>query len=128
MRSHLYISSIKLYRKNIPLWPWCIADNASHRFWLPSFLSHKYVALRFVPQSDYESAAPLDIIPQPDVVTRVFMLFKGVSENYLDSDWSKAVARAGDDVGWWRDVVGVNIEQARDSQLFRVLEWGGMEV
>ena len=37
--------------------------------------------------------------------------------------------RAGDDVGFWRDVVGVeSSERQKDQTLFRVLEWGGMEI
>ncbi|KAG1888813.1 hypothetical protein F4604DRAFT_1950600 [Suillus subluteus] len=79
-------------------------------YWLPSILKHEYIALRFVPQAAYESAASLHISPQPDVVTRIFMLFKEK------------------DVAWWVDVVGVDPARAGDATLFRVLEWGGMEV
>ncbi|KAG2362208.1 hypothetical protein BDR07DRAFT_1376716 [Suillus spraguei] len=55
-------------------------------YWLSSILKHKYIALRFVPQSVYERAASLTISPQPDVVTRVFMLFRGASEEHL-ANW-----------------------------------------
>lgn len=99
----------------------------SSSYWLPSFLKHNHIALRFVPQASYERAAPLDISPAPAVSTRVFMLFKGVCEENLDL-WQEAQARADDDVAMWRDVVGVDIEKASDEKLFRVLEWGGMEV
>jgi hypothetical protein len=97
------------------------------RYWLPSFLKHNYIALRFVPQSAYERAAPLDISPQPDIVTRIFMLFKGVGEDQLAA-WAGAQAMAERDVAWWGDVVGVELGRASDTTLFRVLEWGGMEV
>ncbi|KAG8949170.1 hypothetical protein FRC04_008968 [Tulasnella sp. 424] len=30
-------------------------------YWLPRFLQHKHIALRFVSQEAYEKAAPLDI-------------------------------------------------------------------
>ncbi|KAK7440958.1 hypothetical protein VKT23_016735 [Stygiomarasmius scandens] len=96
-------------------------------YWLPSFLKHKYVALRFVNQAAYECAAPLDIVPRPDVVTRVFMLFKGVSETNL-SKWESASQRALEGVARWRDIVGVDLAKGNDKSLFRVLEWGGMEV
>jgi len=96
-------------------------------YWLPAILKHKYIALRFVPQSAYERAAPLEISPQPDIVTRVFMLFKGVREDQL-TNWSCAQTKANKDVAWWADVVGVELAQANDTNLFRVLEWGGMEV
>lgn len=56
------------------------------------------------------------------------MLFKGVSEENLQSEWPAATGRAVNDVNLWTGVVGVNLAQALDSQLFRVLEWGGMEV
>ncbi|KAG1739617.1 hypothetical protein EDD22DRAFT_1045216 [Suillus occidentalis] len=54
---------------------------------------------------------------QPDVVTRVCMLFK-----------ANAQMQAEKDVDWWVDVVGVDPVRAGDVTLFRVLEWGGTEV
>jgi hypothetical protein len=89
---------------------------------------HKFVALRFIPQAAYELSAPLDIVPKPDVVTRVFMLFKGVKEECIKDEWPNAVACVDKAVLWWRDVVGVEADRALDPQLYRVLEWGGMEV
>jgi hypothetical protein len=54
----------------------------------------------------------------------VFLLFRGVKEEQL-GDWAEAAARArGVD---WASVVGVDPRMA-DESLFRVLEWGGMEV
>ncbi|KAJ7138842.1 hypothetical protein C8R46DRAFT_1200928 [Mycena filopes] len=94
-------------------------------YWLPSFLKHKHVVLRFVPQAAYKASAALDISPAPDVVTRVFMLFKGITDDVLDG-WSEA--DAVNDGERWRQVVGVDVERTADATLFRVLEWGGMEV
>ncbi|PBK81571.1 hypothetical protein ARMGADRAFT_1048796 [Armillaria gallica] len=96
-------------------------------FWLPFILKHSYVALNFLPQASYEHAAPLDIEPKPDVVIRVFMLFKGVCEDDLD-EWEGALSRASEDAELWKGIVGVDTERMRDETLFRVLEWGGMEV
>ncbi|KAG2079205.1 hypothetical protein BDR04DRAFT_1086348 [Suillus decipiens] len=96
-------------------------------YWLPYILKHEYIALRFVPQSAYERAASLSISPQPDVVTRVFMLFRGVSKVHL-TNWANAQIQAEKDVACWVDVVGVDVARAGDAALFRVLEWGGMEV
>ncbi|KAH9060150.1 hypothetical protein EDB87DRAFT_1728936, partial [Lactarius vividus] len=94
----------------------------------PDMLKHEYVALRFVAQEAYERAAPMHIAPAPDVVTRVFMLFRGVPVSDLGL-WEAASARAGaDGAMFWADVVGVDAARAADSGLFRVLEWGGMEV
>lgn len=57
------------------------------------------------------------------------MLFKGVEEDRLDQ-WAEARHRADAERGvdWWRDIVGVDSERVFDQGLFRVLEWGGMEV
>ncbi|KAJ6470701.1 hypothetical protein DFH09DRAFT_1477427 [Mycena vulgaris] len=92
-------------------------------YWLPALLKHTRVALRFVPQAAYERAARLDIVPAPDVVTRVFMLFKGVAAEDVGA-WPTGA----EDPARWRAVVGVDVERAQDAGLFRVLEWGGMEV
>ncbi|KZV86605.1 ubiquitin-domain-containing protein [Exidia glandulosa HHB12029] len=91
-------------------------------YWLPHIQAHKYIALRFLPQDEYEHAAPLDVTPTPDVVTRVFMLFRGLSAQ----DAAAWGARTRPHV--WKDVVGVDARMAHDANLFRVLEWGGMEV
>ncbi|KAH7904599.1 hypothetical protein BJ138DRAFT_1166267 [Hygrophoropsis aurantiaca] len=96
-------------------------------YWLPDIIKHTHVALRFIPQAAYERAAPLRISPQPNIVTRIFMLFKGVPEKDL-SEWPGAAKKAEENVGWWSDVVGVNLALALDSSAFRALEWGGMEV
>jgi len=69
------------------------------------------------------------VSPSPDVVTRVFMLFRGIAPGDLDL-WSQAAARATADDGttFWTNVVGIDSARASDRSLFRVLEWGGMEV
>ena len=97
------------------------------RFWLPYLQKHAYIALRFLPQAVYEASAPLSIEPKPDVVTRIFMIFQGVSES--DERWAELRARSNLDEGQrWRDAVGVDPSRALDASLFRVLEWGGMEI
>ncbi|KAF8264817.1 hypothetical protein EI94DRAFT_1737581 [Lactarius quietus] len=98
-------------------------------YWLPDMLKHEYVALRFITQDAYERAASLSITPVPDIVTRVFMLFRGVPASDLEL-WEAASARAAaaDGMTLWKDIVGVDAARAADSGLFRVLEWGGMEV
>ena len=90
-------------------------------------MKHAHIALRFIPQTEYEQAARLAITPTPDVVTRVFMIFRGVKEEEV-LQWGSAVERACTDVVFWQDVVGINARAAQDASLFRVLEWGGMEV
>ncbi|KAH8986741.1 hypothetical protein EDB92DRAFT_1878657 [Lactarius akahatsu] len=98
-------------------------------YWLPDMLKYEYVALRFIAQESYEKAAGMRITPAPDIVTRVFMLFRGVAASDL-ALWEPARARAAEADGatFWADAVGVDAARAADSGLFRVLEWGGMEV
>jgi len=91
-------------------------------------IEHEYVALRFIAQESYEKAAPMRIAPTPDVVTPVFMLFHRIAAGDLGL-WELASAQAAEaDRVTWGDMVGVDAAQAADSGLFRVLEWGGMEV
>ncbi|CAE6466521.1 unnamed protein product [Rhizoctonia solani] len=96
-------------------------------YWLPDLSKHTFIALRFLPQDEYEKAAPLNITPAPEVVTRVFILFGGIEESQIGY-WDEAVAMARKDVTVWRDIVGIDISKVQDKSLFRVLEWGGMEV
>jgi hypothetical protein len=55
------------------------------------------------------------------------MLFKGVDETEIGI-WESSTTKAHGDAKMWRDIVGVDMNKASDEGLFRVLEWGGMEV
>ncbi|KAH9934083.1 uncharacterized protein BXZ73DRAFT_100921 [Epithele typhae] len=104
------------------------ARNDFITYWLPKLSKAPFVALRFLPQAAYARAAELRVEPAPDVVTRVFMLFRGVSEAEAEAgEWAAARARAVDGGVDWAEVVGVRPE-ATDAGVFRVLEWGAMEV
>jgi hypothetical protein len=76
----------------------------------------------------YEKAAPLEVSPRPDVTVRIFMLFKGLKEDEVQQCWGAAVGAAQGDVNFWRSVVGVDDRSLTDGSLFRVVEWGGVEV
>ncbi|KAG8943354.1 hypothetical protein FRC04_002910 [Tulasnella sp. 424] len=95
-------------------------------FWLPHLLRHQFVALKFISQASFEQAAPLDITPRPDVVTRIFMLFRRVKAGDVEK-WQEARDRASESPELWKQAVGVE-ERAADASVFRVVEWGGMEV
>ena len=90
---------------------------------------HNHIALRFVTQDSWEKAAAMHITPTPDIVTRIFMLFRGVTAGDL-SRWGPARMRAAEPGAetFWADVVGVDAASAEDRGLFRVLEWAAMEV
>lgn len=74
--------------------------------------------------------------PTPDVVVRCFMVFRGVElgggndDSTAFAEWDAAAAKAKEDPALWRAVVGMPDEKGvmADESLFRVLEWGGMEV
>lgn len=101
------------------------ARNDFITYWLPALSKKPYIALRFLPQAVYERAAELKVTPTPDVITRIFMLFRGVDAVEVDL-WTAARNRAGQVD--WQSVVGVRRTEATDGELFRVLEWGGVEV
>jgi hypothetical protein len=117
-------SPISPSRENLTYWVGWV-----RRYWLPDLLKHQHVALRFLAQASYEKAAQMRVSPAPDVVTRVFMLFRGVNPGDLNL-WAQAAARATAEDGatFWAHVVGVDPARGSDRGLFRVLEWGGMEI
>lgn len=88
-------------------------------------LKYKHIALCFLNQESFSAAAPLNITPTPDVVIRVFMLFQGVQTENLHF-WESRMQI--EDVNW-KHVLNVSSpELMHDKDIFRVLEWGGMEV
>jgi hypothetical protein len=92
-------------------------------YWLPEMMrfEHQHIAFRFIPQLEYERAAPLRVDPQPDCVTRVFWCFKGVpNDEVADGQWAAARERAA--TVDWPGVVGLHL-RAFDACCFRVLEW-----
>ncbi|KDQ56411.1 hypothetical protein JAAARDRAFT_179948 [Jaapia argillacea MUCL 33604] len=98
-------------------------------FWIPDFNEHPYVQLRFLPQQSYSVAAPLEITPRPDAILRVFMLWKGISEeDRRQPSCDQAASRADRPVDWWKDIVGIEDDERIPGDLFRVIEWGGMQV
>ncbi|KAM0751937.1 hypothetical protein T439DRAFT_287744 [Meredithblackwellia eburnea MCA 4105] len=104
------------------------ARNDFINYWLPHFVRIRnrgqHIAFRFLDQEAYAQAAVLEVEPRPDVVTRVFLVFKGVREGEWEEEEEEK--RLGIDVDW-REVVGVKRE-AGDESRFRCLEWGGMEI
>lgn len=72
-------------------------------YWLPRMQKNAYNLISFQEES-YEASAPLSIIPAPDTVIRVFMVYKPLEEK-------KAVAPQE--------------LQAPERKGFTVVEWGG---
>jgi hypothetical protein len=74
-----------------------------------------FIAFRFLPQADYEAACPLTLTHE-SIITRIFLLFKGVRKQELGI-WKEASKHED-----WKEVVGIN-PQAFDASFVRVLEW-----
>jgi hypothetical protein len=69
------------------------------------------------------------VCPTPDVVTHVFMLFCGVASADVELwESASALTSAVDDTTSWTEVVGIDAACGHDLRLFRVLEWGGIEI
>lgn len=67
--------------------------------------------------------ASLEVYPKPDIMIRLFVLFKGIS-----SDDRGAWPQVTVDHTIWSSVIGVDTRRTGNKLLYRVLEWGGMEV
>ncbi|KAK4686167.1 hypothetical protein P7C73_g3965, partial [Tremellales sp. Uapishka_1] len=92
--------------------------------WLPSITRHKHIAYRILNTNQLNPSSVLTIIPPPQVLLRIFILFKGIAENEL-KEWEQAGilhAEMGLD---WRDAVGYSGDMSNES-LFRVVEYGAM--
>ena len=61
----------------------------------------------------------------PDVTVRIFMLFKGLKEEDVQGKWGTGLGASAVD---WRSIVGLGEQSLLDDTLFRVVEWGGMEI
>lgn len=55
------------------------------------------------------------------------MLFQGVDD--CDAEhWLEATQRASQPVEKWQNIVGLDPSRVGDASLYRVIEWGGMEI
>ncbi|GAA5890497.1 hypothetical protein JCM6882_002940 [Rhodosporidiobolus microsporus] len=83
----------------------------------------QHYIFRFLRHAEYNRILPLDIDPPPDVVSRIFLLFKvmgprdGSSERYC----------RGEPVDWPKEI-GLDLGKMQDESLVRALEWGLYEV
>ena len=75
-------------------------------YWLPKMINNEYNLIHFATDEEYANRVTLDIIPTPDSVLRVFMVFKNLE----------------DDI----DIKPQDI-QSFERNGFTVVEWGGTE-
>ncbi|KAL3291219.1 ubiquitin family protein [Colletotrichum asianum] len=81
------------------------------------------IAFDFVPQSDFQKVAHLEIEPRPDTVARVFLIFRGA---FKQTHGQKTLAEL--EAIDWSARIGIDVAGMKDTGTFRALEWGGMEV
>ncbi len=79
-------------------------------YWLPRLQAHPYNLISF-PTEEYSEIAGLDVIPKPDTVIRVYMVFKGLEEPVGISPENK-----------------LKIPSEKNRSGFTVVEWGGSEI
>ncbi len=79
-------------------------------YWLPRLQAHPYNLISF-PTEEYSEIAGLDVIPKPDTVIRVYMVFKGLEEPVGISPENT-----------------LKIPSEKNRSGFTVVEWGGTEI
>nr|XP_019050516.1 hypothetical protein I302_00951 [Kwoniella bestiolae CBS 10118]OCF29446.1 hypothetical protein I302_00951 [Kwoniella bestiolae CBS 10118] len=94
--------------------------------WLPGLTRHKNIAYRILNRSQLDPCSTLTIIPPPSVMLRIFVLFKGIPDSEM-KDWENAGVLHAEMGLDWRDSVGWTPD-LQDESLFRVIEYGAMEV
>ncbi|KAH6918529.1 hypothetical protein BKA70DRAFT_1247452 [Coprinopsis sp. MPI-PUGE-AT-0042] len=92
---------------------------------MSSFASHKNVAYRFLSPSKIAAAIDITVTSDPCVFTRIFLIFRGVSEDEMGNFASAGEKEAN--TYNWREAIGWS-EDSKDPTMFRVLETTVLEV
>lgn len=87
---------------------------------LPSFAQHRNIAYRFMSPGRLARAIDISVTYDPCVWTRIFLMYRGVSDEEAQSDWASAGEKEALAKNW-RDVVGWSAAMKEQGQ-FRVLE------
>ncbi|GFR44077.1 hypothetical protein Agub_g5237 [Astrephomene gubernaculifera] len=84
-------------------------------YWLPYMEGAAWLLISFADPRVYQAAAALHVVPEPDVLVRLFMMFERLSAPVaVRGELAVEVARVG--------------VLRREGARMAVLEWGGMEV
>lgn len=97
----------------------CLSNNMS------SFAAHKNIAYRFLSPSKIAAAIDISVTADPCVFTRLFLIFRGISDDDLGI-FAGAGEKEANAVNW-REVVGWS-EDSKEPTMFRVLETSVLEV
>lgn len=83
-------------------------------FWAPKMLAYnsQYILVHVASESEYDNRNPLSIMPAPDTIERVYLVFKPLESyqelepqefTWFDRDWFTVVERWGTDLGEWEE-------------------------
>ena len=86
---------------------------------------HKNIAYRFLSPGKIAAAIDMTLTADPCVFTRLFLIFRGISEDDMEIFVGAGEKEAN--AHNWREVVGWT-EVSKDASLFRVLETSVLEV
>lgn len=92
---------------------------------MSAFAAHRNIAYRFMSPGKIAAAIDISVTVENCVFTRLFLMFRGVSDDELG-----LFAGAGEkeaNMMNWREIVGWS-ELSKDTQHFRVLETSVLEV
>ena len=102
-----------------------IRKRAVHSNNMSSFASHKNIAYRFLSPGKIAAAIDITVTSDPCVFTRIFLIFRGVSEDETGNFSSSGEKEAN--TYNWREAIGWS-EDSKDPTMFRVLETTVLEV
>jgi len=89
-----------------------------------AFALHKNIAYRFMSPGRLSAAIDLSVTTDPCVFTRIYLLYRGVSDDELGA-FAASGEREASEFNW-RDVVGFS-EQSKNASAFRIIETSIME-
>ncbi|KAH7889215.1 hypothetical protein F5I97DRAFT_1827122 [Phlebopus sp. FC_14] len=92
---------------------------------LHAFSAHKNIAYRFLPPTKIANAIDISVTADPCVFTRLFLIFRGISDDDLGL-FAGAGEKEANSMNW-RETVGWS-ENSKDTTMFRVLETSVWEI
>jgi len=92
---------------------------------MAAFASHQNIAYRFLPPAKISAAIDISVTADNCIFTRLFFLFRGVSEDDMGLFATSGEKEANSYN--WREIVGWS-EFSKDASYFRVLEMSTLEL
>ncbi len=90
-------------------------------YWLPNFFEKEYIAVTFFDKDIYNQYANLEVIPEPDMTIRMFLLFKTLTEQeYKEMKKDEIIYNSSDNTE--------SAYQRHDIKSPLVVEWGVMKI